>query len=87
MLNSDTVCCPAGQRTVAVFMRVEAHAVRPMDVQRPNTERFQPPKLNAIGTGTGTFTPTIPACTSWTNSRAVWPLLVKRRCRCQTRGC
>ena len=41
-------------------------------------DRFQPPKLwNAIGTGIGTLTPTMPACTSSQKRRAQPPSRVK----------
>ncbi len=44
----------------------------------PNSERFQPPKLwNAIGTGIGTLTPTMPIWTRLANSRAASPSRVK----------
>jgi hypothetical protein len=43
-----------------------------------NRERFQPPKLwNAIGTGIGTLTPTMPIRMPLANSRAASPSGVK----------
>src|SRR5207342_1012492 len=45
----------------------------------PNRLRFQPPKpCQAIGTGIGMLTPTMPTCTRRENSRATLPSRVKR---------
>ena len=78
---------PDGHRDVTVFIRVKNLTPSgPCMWWSPNSERFHPPKLwYAVGTGIGTFTPTIPirtrwvkshnaavaACTAWSTSPAV----------------
>jgi hypothetical protein len=65
-----------------------AHDARLLEVKRtpsgpcmwwsPKSDAFQPPnEWNAIGTGIGTLTPTIPTSTSWAKARAASPSLVK----------
>jgi hypothetical protein len=69
---------PVGQRAVTLEAGVEADAFGAVHSHVAEHERFPPPKLwNAIGTGIGTLTPTMPIWMRFANSRAASPSRVK----------
>src|ERR1700741_3875426 len=65
---------------VVIFLDCVQNSIDPRPVMSPtpNLESFQPPNENGSrGTGTPTFTPTMPALARSITSRAVPPLSVK----------
>ena len=65
---------------VVIFFACVQNSIEPRPVMSPtpNFESFQPPNENGSrGTGTPTFTPTMPACACSITWRAMPPLSVK----------
>src|SRR5439155_5574000 len=79
-LSPDLHFVPASRFHLMVVFRVllqSSRQPRPVMSPVPNLDSFQPPKENGSrGTGTPTFTPTIPACALETTCRAIPPLSV-----------